>query len=174
MGAVLLFFFMLLLIAMLAVLTAGSDLSSPIFAVWLVFMTSFVFIACVMGWSERQTGGHSEARTLVSVAVTPSTVIFTDNNDNDNDNDTVNGYQGGSEGKNSASIPCYATSTTASTATTAAFGTTTRPSIKRGLINFFRGRSSSDRDYAALHTDISVHDSHDVVTGVPISAQQKL
>ena len=160
MGAALCLFFMLPLIAMLAVLTAGRDLSSPIFAVWLVVMTSFIFVACVMGWGERQTRGHSEARTPVSVAVTPSTVIFADDNDDDNDN----GDQGGSEGKNSAPIPCHATTTTT------ASSTTTGASSFAIAVTLFTGRPSSVRDYAALPTDNSVHDAHDIVTGVPIPA----
>ena len=170
MGAALCLFFMLPLIAMLAVLTAGRDLSSPIFAVWLVVMASFVFVICVNGWGERQTERHSEARTPVSVAATPSTVIFADNNDIDNDND--NGNQGGSEGQNSAPIPCYATTTTATASTNT--GALSIADVVHSVTSLFIGRPSSDRDYAALPADNSVHDAHDMVTGVPISAQQKL
>jgi hypothetical protein len=181
MDAVLLFFFIQLLIAMLAVLTAGRAPSSPIFAVCLVISTTAYFIAWVrrlrVNTFERHSGGHPEASTPVSVAVTPSTVIFADNNDNDNDNGNHNdnGNQGGSEGKNSAPIPCYATTTpaTAATASTTTGALSIADAI-HSVTSLFRGRPSSDRDYAALPADNSVHDAHDMVTGVPISAQQKL
>ena len=176
MGAVLLFFFVYLLFVVVAVvvavLTAGRDPSSPIFAVCLVTGTTAYFINWVRrlraNTFERHSGGHSEART----PVTPSTVIFADNNDNDNnngnDNDNDNGNQGGSEGKNSVPIPYNAT------ATTIASSTTTGASSFAIAVTLFTGRPSSERDYAALPTDNSVHDAHDMVTGVPISAQQKL
>ena len=170
MGGVLLFLFIQLFIAMVTVLTAGRDPSSPIFAVCLVTGATAYVITWVRrlraNTFERHSGGQPEARTPVSVAVTPSTVIFADDNDDN---------QGGSEGKNSAPIPCYATSTTATAAT--ASTTTGALSIAdaiHSVMSLFIGRPSSDRDYAALPTDNSVHDSHDMVTGVPISAQQKL
>lgn len=180
MGAVLFFFFMQLLVAMVAVLTVGRDPSSPMLAVGLVTGSTACFIAYMIGRSredtfEKHSERHSEGRAPVSVAVTPSTVIFADDNDNTNDND---GNQGGSEWKNCVPIPCYATTTSTTTATTTASSTTTGPSSLataiRSVMTFFIGRPSSDRDYTALPTDNSVHDSHDMVIGVPISAQQKL
>ena len=183
MGGVLLFFFTQLLCVAVAVLTAGRDPSSPIFAVCLVTGTTAYFINWVRrlraNTFERHSGGHPEARTPVSVAVTPSTVTFADNNNNDNnngnDNDNDNGNQGESEGKNSAPIPCYATTTTATAATASTnTGALSIADAIHSVTSLFIGRPSSDRDYAALPADNSVHDAHDTVTGVPISAQQKL
>ena len=152
----------------------GPDPSSPWLAFCLVVFTANFFLACNIRRIEENTllqKKLSQARAPVSVAVTPSNVTHDNDNDKDNDNDNDNdndGNQGGSDSKNCVPIPCYATTTTA---TTAASRTTKRP---RGLIALFIGRPSSDRDYAALPADNSVHDSHNMVTGVPISAQQKL
>ena len=180
MGAALLFFILLILIAMIVYFTLDPAPLSPYVAFLLVLNTVMNLSPLMIGMSglnKLLQKKLSEARALTSVAVTPSNVTHDNDNDNDNDND---GNQGGSDSKNCVPIPCYAetttattssTATTATAATTAASRTTKRP---MGLIALFIGRPSSDRDYAALPADNSVHDSHDMVTGVPISAQQKL
>ena len=176
MVAVLIFFFLPILIAMIVYLTLDPDPSSPCLAFCLVIITVTIFFACM----KRRL----EENTLLQRKLSEARAPINDNhNDNHNDND---GNQGGSDSKNCVPIPCYAETTTATTATTsttataataattAASRTTKRPTGLIALIATIIGRPSSDRDYAALPADNSVHDSHDMVTGVPISAQQKL
>ena len=166
--------------------------SAPAVAFCLVLYIAAIFGGFMVKMSERNKllqKRLSEARAPISVAVMPSNVTHDNDNDNDNDNDDDNdndndndndGNQGGSDSKNCVPIPSYATTTTTTTATTAtaattaASRTTKRPMGLIALIATIIGRPSSDRDYAALPADNSVHDSHDMVTGVPISAQQKL
>ena len=174
MVAAMIFFFLPILIAMIVYLTLDPDPSSPCLAFCLVMITVTIFFACM----ERRL----EENTLLQRKLSEARAPINDN-DNDNHND---GNQGGSDSKNYVPIPCYAetttattattspTATTATAATTAASRTTQRPMGLIALIATIIGRPSSDRDYAALPADNSVHDSHDMVTGVPISAQQKL
>jgi hypothetical protein len=157
MVAALIFFFLLILIAMIIYFTLDPDPISTLMAFSLVNMPVVIFIVWMFLRSDENRllqERISEARTSISVAVTPSNVTY------DNDN---NGNHGGSDSKNCVPIPCYAKTATATTG-----------ARRIRFFSLFIRRPSSDRDYAALPADKSVHDAHDVVIGVPVSAQQKL